>query len=502
MAVTTFRTDDAFAVKINGGSNPLPLALLAGSAGVPIVPSPPGPIAAPSQFAGTVPFSLTRGADGSISHNYDIVAAKPAYTGTIYVGAGGVDTADGLTYPNRVRSLKQGIVRANARAAATRLLVDPGVYKYSDVVSSIQASFAAQRATVDIVIEPSSAGKIVSLSDVTMPTFVATADAQVYVSTYTTESVGQAVIDRSVNNAKGRPKALRRAWPSATDAVTVAAALQARHTAYGQGAFYLDTANKKLYVRLIDGRAPDANLSVMSGQNFNFEHYSPSSAIKLWMDSVEIWGGNNPFRVTSGATGTPPVWHRSSGFCYAGTGHGLSWASGGGTIFGVGSAADDNAQDGLNYNGIASGASPAFYEFNVTADSSGWGTDGENSCNGSTSHVVCRGVRVNCSYTDCSNRAIHDIQDAQTWNLGCTVGPNRAVTGASTNGATYASVASGYPTLVNTSKVWVDACSLSAANPADYYAYDGGQVYYANMRTPRVTTDISGAGSAVSPYQA
>jgi hypothetical protein len=466
-----------------------------------------GPINIPYGFNGPVPFTITRAANGAISHNYDIVAAKPAYTGTIYVGPGGTDTNDGSTYALRVRSLKQGIVKANARGAATRLLVDPAIYRFSDVVSTIPASFGAQRPTVDLVIEPSSPGKIVSLCDVVMPAFVVTADPQVYVSTYTTQSVTHSVIDLSTTNAKGRPKMLRRSWPTATDAVTVAATLQARHTQYGQGAFYLDTVNKKLYVRTIDGRAPDANIAVSSGQNFNYEGNSTTLSLKTWMDSVETWCGSNPFRTTSNATTSPTVWGINCGFCYGSAGHGYTLVSGLGTSYLVNCTADDNGADGFDYNGITdgtggNGASPIFYEFSCTADNNGWVNDGDQSSNGSTSHAGCFGVRVNCSYTGITNRPIHDIQGSQTWNLGVTIGPNATVTNPPTTNGPYASVCSGYPNLgyPSTSKIWLDSCTLSEANPYDFYAFDGGQVFYTRMRSPRTLSILSGKGSAVLPY--
>jgi hypothetical protein len=476
-----------------------------GLAALPATTTPsPVAIAKPAAFDFTMPYTVQRFPDGTISHTYDIVAAKPAYTGTIYVGPGGVDTADGLTYANRVRSLRQAIVRANARAAATRLLVDPATYKLSDVVSTIAASFGALSPTVDIVIEPSAAGKIISLADVTVPAFVATAtDAQVFVSTYTTQAVGQGVIDLANLNAKGRPKALRRTWPGNATEATIVAALQARHTQHKQGAYYLDTTNKKLYVRTIDARAPDANIVVLNSVANNLLLTATNNALKVWMDSVECWGSSSPYRVNSGATGTSTTWARNSGFCYSTGGHGYLIAGGGGTAYSVNCVADDNSADGFDYNGLTGtgGASPVFHEFNCSADYNGWANDGDSSYNGSTCHANCRGVRINCSYTGIANRPIHDIQDAQTWNLGCSVGPNIPVTGAPVNGP-YASVASGYPAIPGTSKIWLDSCSLSDANPLDFLAYAGGQIFYANMRTPRVLSQVNDAGSAVSPYTA
>lgn len=108
-------------------------------------------------------------------------------------------------------------------------------------------------------------------------------------------------------------------------------------------------------------------------------------------------------------------------------------------------------------------------------------------------------MRVACTYEDNSNRTIHDIEDAQTWNLGINVGPKRF---AGNGQAWDASYASGLPTLTNTSLVFLDTCASPAANSFDLEAYDGGKLFFANMDVSLATNDVAGSGSSLQAYAA
>lgn len=480
--------------------------------GVSRLPGTTGVVAPPSAsgYAYVPPFTVTRQASGTFVTSYDIDAAKPAYANTIYVAPDGANASDGLTYANRVRSLKQAITRANALGGTVRLLVDPGIYKLSSVVSSVEDRFAGLAITCCLVIECSApGGRIVSLADVIVPAFAATAsNASVFVSTYTTQAVGNIVVDFAAMDGRSRPKAFRRVFPAATNEATVVAALNARLselTAAGNtrfaGASYVDATSKKVYLKRLSSVAPDANVTVFSSAQYNLNHQpAAGQACTIWLcPELEVWGGVQPFRSVSNATGNVTVWAKGCGYGYSHSSHGFSVSGGACSSFAVGTEVFCCGQDGFNYNGVAGVASISFHEIGAKAFSTGLAGDADGSYNASTSHMDCRGVRVGCTYEDNSNRTIHDIQNAQTWNLGIVVNPNRF---AGNGQAWDASYASGLLTLANASLVFLDACTSPAANSFDLEAYDGSKLFFANMDVSVATNDVSGSGLSLQAYAA
>ncbi|MDB5622020.1 MAG: hypothetical protein JWR39_583 [Devosia sp.] len=72
------------------------------------------------------------------------------------------------------------------------------------------------------------------------------------------------------------------------------------HAAHGEGACWLDAANKKLYVRLRDGRAPDARLVVGRGTDDSVGNPADwniyygaifGNSATLWASRLDAWGG-------------------------------------------------------------------------------------------------------------------------------------------------------------------------------------------------------------------
>jgi hypothetical protein len=461
-----------------------------------------GTISKPTGFTLTPPFTITRASDMSITHNFDIDAVKPTFTNTIYCGPGGTDTNTGLTYALRVRSLKQAIAKAIALSdTIIRIYAVPTTYYFNDVVSTIQASFAdfgTITAGKTIVIEPNyvdngsfTSGNIVSVHNVTMPSFVATADPNIYVSTYTTESVAAVAIDLATLNGEGNPTLLRRVNVTPASSAAPWPEINAKWQSGVCGALWLDSTNKKLYVRLPNNRAPDSNLKVMSAAGTgNFRITAASSSVTVWMKNVECWGGN-AIRLISGATGNITMYTKDCAMRYS-TGNAFTFQSGPGTIYHVRMQSYDHGQDGFNYNGIAgsSASCPVFYELSCTAKRCGLNSDVDNSNNGSSCHVNCRGVRINGIY-EATNRVIHDIQDSQSWNLKITAGPSLITT----TGAAAANFAAGLTGFTGTCTVWLDNCTSAAGSNYGAEVYAGGTIKYANMVLPSALTLNDGTGT-------
>lgn len=265
----------------------------------------------PSAVLGDPGFSVFRDGAGRYSHNFDPASLKPVPTHTIYCGKGGDNTANGLTWATRVRSLKQAMVRANAignSASIVRVFVEAGEYRYSQQDgTAIPDSFAGEVVNrAGLIIEPCngsgnpSTGYFVSIHDQAMPAF-SLVSGSVYVSSYTTESPTSAVLDRAFNDARANPVAVPNVPGTFANEAAILAGIASYHTAWGLGGVVLDTAGKKLYVRLQNGRAPDSNVLVGRGLNASNDatsrnfyqsglYFTPKT---IWISGMQCWLGTN-----------------------------------------------------------------------------------------------------------------------------------------------------------------------------------------------------------------
>src|SRR4051812_31444172 len=86
----------------------------------------------PAAFGYTPPFALSR-RKLLYASSFTPGSLKPAYTSTIIFGTGGNNSVDGLTFANRVRSIKQAISKANAfTGQVVRLVGYGGAYLKSN----------------------------------------------------------------------------------------------------------------------------------------------------------------------------------------------------------------------------------------------------------------------------------------------------------------------------------------------------------------------------------
>ncbi|MCJ2102473.1 fibronectin type III domain-containing protein [Methylobacterium sp. E-046] len=473
----------------------------------------------PNGYGYTPPFSIYRYVSPFsvwYGHTFDAAALKPTATQTLYVGAGGDNAKDGLSWANRLRSLKQALVRAQAlgNAATPRILVQAGTYRYSSVDGTgIQDSFAGQYYDGHAIIEPcdatgtvltggaASARRIVSLHDQVMPAF-SLVSGSVYVSTYTTEVPSPGCADLSILNAKGFPQALLYAPPASTYAneAAIVAGVQAQATQYGLGACWLDTTNKKFYVQTANGRAPDSNIVVMAG-GINTNQASARNLYlggryqgveQFWTRDVHLWGGCPLYlAINQGNSENRGITYvAQDGSTLYSCINGVN-VDGAGTIIHLRHVSDYSYKDGFNYD-QSSALDPSatavlrFHEIDCTADWNGNSSQSDDSDNASSCHMRSIGVRVNTIAARTLNRAFHDIQAAQTWNLGCQALSCRQ-TGAQSTGfnAGYA------PNSAETAKMWLDGC-ISTGNAYDVGADKGGTLYTANMRSGLVQSGTGG----------
>ncbi len=103
-------------------------------------------------------------------------------------------------------------------------------------------------------------------------------------------------------------------------------------------------------------------------------------------------------------------------------------------------------------NGTTTGTSPNCLEIGCAAIGNGLTGSGGSSDNASTAHDQCNVIRVNCVYVNSADRALIDIDNAHSWNLGLFVG--QSVTG-NTGGE---SIVVGGGVSGTASKMWIDSC--------------------------------------------
>lgn len=471
----------------------------------------------PAGFAYTPSFSVSKQANApAYSHGFSMDAVKPTPTVTLYCGKGGDNANNGTTWALRVRSLKQLIVRIQAQSSSAiiRCLIEAATYRYSDADgSSIQDSFSGSFIERNLIIEPcNSSGivltggsaasrRIVSLHDQTMPAWVSVGSS-VYSSTYTTEVPAPGCFDLSNINSKGFPQALRYAPPASSYAneAAIIAGVVAQNTAFGQGACWIDTTNKKYYVRAFDGRVPDSSIVVTRGgintngaNARNLYLTGPFGATQtVWARDLHLWGGCGLYSAANwNENRTVTSYFADSSFNYSCI-NGFN-ADGAGNHTTLRCVADDNYKDGFNYDqasGFDSGGTAVmrFCELDDTADWNGNSSQSDDSDNASSAHVRVKGVRVNVVAKRTLNRAFHDIAASQTWNLGCVAADCR-ITGPASAG-----FVSGFSsTPGETCKQWLDGCR-SDNNAYDLEAYRGGTLYTANMDMTGYVNETANGG--------
>jgi hypothetical protein len=454
-------------------------------------------VSAPSGFSDFTRPAILRAPGNVLTTDYNHAAVKPAYTQTIYVRNVSNNTGDGLSYANAVRSIKSAISKANAFTGETVRLLIYGEKRYltSAVVSSIQDSWAGFVPTVDLVIESGDGLPTYSIANLLLPAFTQPfAGEPYYHSTHGTTVPTNTAADFANLDSDGVPRALSRV-ASAADAADPRPELDAAAAADGRGAVYVDAALRRIWVRLFDDRAPDADFySLTAGDNGIITN---AASRVLWMSDVRFIGGAYALRV-QGATSTVNHTVRSQDCWFAHAhGDGFAHTTGGASTIVLNRArAKWNRADGITYKGAntSQATCPTAFENECISDWNGWDASGIN--NGTTAHEYCRATRVNGKYRNNADRQCHDVQASQNWYLGCEAGPSRASAGV-TNAGFVASQSDGGTEVV---KTWLDACSVGAGLSNDLYCYANAALRYANMDVSGYT--LGGTTGNIQAYAA
>jgi hypothetical protein len=405
----------------------------------------------PSGFGWTPDFRIYK-RGSSFASSFNIDGRMPAKTVTYRIGSSGNNANDGLSSGAKVRSVKQAITLGNLLTAPTpELVIDDGNYFKSSVdgggIPDCWDGLSPD-SDVNLIVRPAGSGKVHLIRDVAVPAFVSSGQANIYVSTYTTETISRSVLDMAFTES-GRYHQL---WSLlSTDVANRLAPwpeLNAAWSAHGSACF-VDTTAKKIFVRLPDNRAPDSNVRVLTSGN---EGNWVAADNTIWMDRILFYGGV-PFNVAGGLNNLPKFFAKECGFHAAGAAAadgGLTWKAGGEAYL-VRSAACRNGLDGFNgHCAPGGGLSPKFYGEDCIGDENGWLGGGAN--NGWTFHEAAINICLNSSFRDNADRSVHNIGTSQTWLLGVRSGPSR---NAGTGSYNFGCGRSGQN---DAARMWLDSC--------------------------------------------
>jgi len=484
--------------------------------------STPTAIAVPPTYPVTPPMTVYRTGSGTASTfttNYDHAAKKPAYVATIYVDvATGSNSNNGLSSGAKLRSLELAAFLATQISAANgngpvRILATAGDYLASNTqagtaggqVTSIawKDAWIARSPNCDLVLEVNGAGTVNSIANVlvALPAFVATSDPNIYVSTYTTSAPSRNLWDRSRIDASGAPTGLAQVRTVANLADPSSEINAA--WALGIGAMFLDTTNKKMYVRCSDNRVPDSSIQVGSGSVGAGYSSAVTANRTVWVEGWNFWGGNKPFSATATSAFSINLYAKNCQFLFAQGSNGVTFTGGPGLAIYQNCVFSYNDQDGQNPHGATASpslaTSPQVVEIGCTGNWNGWDATGTN--NGSTAHEYIPIIRVNGTYLNNADRSVNDINNVVSWNLGCIASSRGASVGTGVTQAATSKTAycAGFAGTTYAATMYLDACKFGGANDYDLYAGPGCTINYANMD---LTGRITGGTGTIQAYAA
>lgn len=235
---------------------------------------------------------------------------------------------------------------------------------------------------------------------------------------------------------------------------------------------YYHTAGT-LYIKTANGRAPDANIIVLTGDTT----MSVTTNIDLYLEGLEIWG-NYPVRMVNGNAGNDARFiGKSVATRYARLGAGFN-IDGIDYSYCVSCETSDIIQtDGFGYSN-ARGTAPFVKALEERCKSRRIALSGTTN-NGSSSHNNTSIVRVNCDHQKSWGPVVADVLGAHSWNLKVTSGNSLVATNVQARNAFQAggpvSNIDGTDTMC-----WYEDC-ICVGPYYDIGQTSGGQAFVRNM---------------------
>lgn len=444
-------------------------------------------LSAPAGLAWTPPITVKR-QGGTYSTTFDITSLIPAVTTTYYVDP--VNGSDGAAGTSRGAPLKT-LPAALAKADVDQIRI---INLSAHYIARGTACWAGTQPSRSVsVINESSTFRFLSCrtSANTAPTWTVNGTySNVYqtaISAASCTDVADAKFldtptwtDLGGNTATSlvHPPVVRRL-------VKVADLASVNATA---GTWFNDGTNT--YVRAHDDRnlVSDGFILLMVGTANNGRPNLTVNNLVMYVDGIDFIGGQGFFDNKLSTVTGQVIAFKNCSFQCAGQGQfgGLSIKAFS-TVYTYRCGAYNNYADGFNYHsqevdaGVTLNTSPLFVEIENLAYGNGrWNGSASTTDNSTTCHDDCRGLRLNGIYSSSSDRPLHDVDKAKSWNLGCFIGP--ALDSA------LPSVVAGLGSSANDNIIYLDGCAIRSLGNAAVRAETGSIIRYANM------TGLSNAG--------
>lgn len=250
------------------------------------------------------------------------------------------------------------------------------------------------------------------------------------------------------------------------------------------GSWYRDAGTTELFASLPDLSAPVTG-SVLYYQAAPMRVTAPG--VKFHHSDINYIGGNaGAFSARLGSL-TTIIYGERIGCCGQSAGDGWQIKDVGLSIA-VACRASRNFNDGFNYHAL-SGIDPHFVEIDcIGSENFAIGTG-----NGSTSHEAVKGFRINCHYYGNYGPGVADVNDAQTFNVGCTSRSNGPTGNANAGGFQV----SGQDKSGAGARMWLDGCVADANAGGDFMSTLTGRMLYRDIWSGRDVVSVDGTSSAM-----
>lgn len=459
------------------------------------------PLSVPSGFGWTPSWTFSRigaGASSTFASSFNFDSTKPTPNADLYVDPiAGNNANAGTSRGASLRSASSAVTAANALAVASvRLLLRPDIFwRYK--TSTLNDHFNAVAPTCDLIIEPDTfygSGDAYVIGNHAATVAFSVFSGNIYKATASVgTSSNRNCVDLVNKDARNAPIGLKRVMNPVSTADPSSEINAA--WAEGRGAYFYNSANGDLFVRMVDDRAPDANFVLCTGAA-NMFTVSNAASRKIWMDRIHNIGGSRAI-VIGGSGVTHEVYARQSSFVAASDNSGggcVTWVNGAGLLVLDRCSANDGLLDGVNGHGTATtgNVSPNILEIDLVSRRCGSALGGAN--NASTAHEQTKVISVNGIYETAQDRVIHDIDTAQRWMMGSTI--NAPIDTTSASGLIRCGSAVGDAT-----KHWYDAVRFGAISGSQFHidVTAAAAAKYANMNPAGWVTPGAGSIATYTP---
>ncbi|WP_313242870.1 hypothetical protein [Stutzerimonas nitrititolerans] len=297
--------------------------------------------------------------------------------------------------------------------------------------------------------------------------WTATATAGVY-KQGVTDSTLSGVVSLDHSDSIGNPYALKKVGGIA-------------EVGASPGSWFRNPDTGELFVSMPDMAAPPARVFYYQGAPMRVT----AAGVKFHHRNITYVGGNAGAFSARLADSSTVIYGEDIGAVGQSSGDGYQIKDVGYSIA-VRVRASRNFNDGLNYHAL-NGLTPHFIEIDcIGADNFAEGTG-----NGSTAHEDVKGFRFNSHYFGNRGPGVADVNDAKTYNVGCTSRAN----GVGNSNASGFQASSEVKTGSGVT-MWLDGCVADGNSGGDFVAKNGAKIFYRDIWSGSDSISLAGDSTA------